>query len=162
MPDLSLKGKHVTDKDKEEWQTHKNKQMWVTTDNDCSSSYWLRIPAERTEKRPNTYHEQLTVHQRNPTQEPVKDRGDEHSAVPTPARKETHIAPEYLPNPILVSGENGPERENLLKLRSLWERKPERDKTLMKTHLSSPDLRKKLKTMSTLILTQKLDPWPHL
>lgn len=57
------------------------------SDNDCSSRYWLRIPAERTEKRPNTYHEQLTVHQRNPTQEPVK--------------KETHTVPEYLPNPIL-------------------------------------------------------------
>ncbi len=70
-------------------------------DGDCTSVYWLRIPAERTE----AYHEQVTMHQRNPTWEPVKETtksSNEHSAVSTPGKKPTlylktyQILPRYL------------------------------------------------------------------
>ncbi|KAA0720039.1 hypothetical protein E1301_Tti008334 [Triplophysa tibetana] len=57
------------------------------SDDDLGSEYWLRRTTERTETRPVTYQEQLTVY--------PKIRGSEPASV----RRESYTVPEHLPNP---------------------------------------------------------------
>ncbi|KAI3369370.1 hypothetical protein L3Q82_007470 [Scortum barcoo] len=60
------------------------------SDDECNPGYWLRIPVGRTEPRPYTNRQQITMPPGHP-QASVRE-----TAVPTSTSRESHIVPEHV------------------------------------------------------------------